>query len=81
MHASGNELFSLLIHVAFLVAGKIHRIRNTERVNLLEKIEHLCLDGEIQRGDGFVADDDRRIERERAGDAEPLPLASREFLG
>lgn len=42
MHASGNELFSLLIHVAFLVAGKIHRIRNTERVNLLEKIEHLC---------------------------------------
>ena len=42
MHVSGNELFSLLIHMAFLVAGKIHRIRNTKRVNLLEKIEHLC---------------------------------------
>jgi hypothetical protein len=42
MHAAGNEMFSLLVHVAFLVAGKIHRIRNVERVNLLEMIKHLC---------------------------------------
>lgn len=43
MHASGNRLFSLLVHVAFLVAGKTYRIQNMERVNLLEKIEHLCI--------------------------------------
>jgi hypothetical protein len=34
--------FDLLVHVAFLVAGKIDHIRNLKKVDLLEEIKDLC---------------------------------------
>ena len=45
-------------------------------LELLEQIEHLSLDGDIQGRNRFVADDEFGIERQRAGNADALPLAA-----
>ena len=34
----------------------------------------------VERGDGFVGDDEPGFERKRAGDPDPLPLATRERM-
>ncbi|MOA48216.1 hypothetical protein D3C78_1709310 [compost metagenome] len=41
-----------------------------------EQVDHLCLDRHVERGDGLVGDDQARVERERAGDADALALAA-----
>ena len=40
------------------------------------QVDHLRLHGDVERGDRFVGNDEPRIERQRAGDAEPLALAA-----
>ncbi len=47
----------------------------------LEQVENLGLDRDVKRGYRFVADDQVGLRRERAGDAEPLPLAAGELVG
>ncbi len=44
------------------------------------QVDHLRLDRHIQRRDRLVGDDEPRVERERAGDADALPLATGEFV-
>ncbi len=39
------------------------------------------LDGDVQGGDGFVADDEARLEGQGPGDADALALSAREFVG
>jgi hypothetical protein len=39
-----------------------------------KKLQHLRLDGHIERRDGLVGDDEIRLRRERPGDADPLAL-------
>ena len=39
-----------------------------------KKLQHLRLDGHIERRDGLVGDDEIRLRRERPGDADPLTL-------
>ncbi|MOA61262.1 hypothetical protein D3C78_1863550 [compost metagenome] len=51
------------------------------RAQLFEQIEHLGLDRYVQCGDGLVADDDRRPERQGPRNADALPLATRELMG
>ena len=46
-----------------------------------QEIEDLALDGDIQGGDGFVADDEIGGEGKGAGDADALALAAGEFVG
>ncbi len=41
-----------------------------------EQVEDLGLDRDIERGNRFVADDEFRLEGERAGDADALALAA-----
>ena len=48
--------------------------------NCSQQIEHLRLDRNIQRGNRFVADDQLRIQRQRAGDADALPLPAGELV-
>ncbi len=46
-------------------------------LEVLEEVEDLRLDGDVERGDGLVADDQLGVEREGAGDADALALAAR----
>ena len=49
-------------------------------LQVLEQIEDLGLDRDVERRDRLVADDQLRADGERAGDADPLPLAARELV-
>ena len=46
-----------------------------------QQVEHLGLDGYVQRGDGFVQNDEAGVQREGARDADALALAPGEFKG
>ena len=50
-------------------------------LELLKHIDDLGLDGDVQRGDGLVADDEVRIDRQGPGDADALALAAGKFVG
>ena len=39
-----------------------------------QQIQHLRLDGDVERGDRFVADDHIRLGSQRPGDRDPLSL-------
>ena len=49
-------------------------------LQVLEQVEDLRLDRDVERGHGLVADDQLRVERERARDPDPLPLAAGELV-
>ena len=46
----------------------------------LQQVEHLSLDGDIQRRDWFIGYDQARAERESARQAHPLTLGARVVL-
>jgi hypothetical protein len=46
-----------------------------------QQIKDLRLDRHIERADRLVGDDEFRVERQRAGDADALPLAAAELMG
>jgi hypothetical protein len=45
-------------------------------LEIFQEIEHLRADGDIQRGDRLVQDDQRRLQGEGPSDADALPLAA-----
>ena len=47
---------------------------------LVEQIQHLLLHGDVERGDRLIGNDQLRLHRERAGDADALALAARELV-
>ena len=49
-------------------------------LQILQQIHHLRLDRHVQRRDRLVADDQLRVDGERAGDADALALAAGEFV-
>ena len=49
-------------------------------LELLQQVDDLRLDGDVQRGDRLVRDDQLRLQGERAGDADALPLAAGELV-
>ena len=57
------------------------QVRGTEAVlQVLEQVQNLRLDGDVERGNGLVADDELRLERERAGDADTLALTAGKLM-
>ena len=44
------------------------------RLQILEQVDDLRLDRHVERRDRLVADDQLRLDREGAGDADPLTL-------
>src|SRR4051812_27733692 len=50
-------------------------------LEVLKKVHDLGLDGDIQRRDRLVANDELRLHCKRSRDGDPLPLASRELMG
>src|SRR5205085_8818083 len=49
-------------------------------LKILQKIDHLRLDRDVERRDRLVADDEPRLDRERARDADALALPARELV-
>src|SRR2546427_9821863 len=49
-------------------------------LKLEEEVQDLCLDRHVQRGDGFVCNDQTGRQGECAGDADTLTLATRERM-
>src|SRR5690606_17701246 len=47
---------------------------------VLEQVDDLRLDRDVERRDRLVADDELRLERERARDADALPLPARHLV-
>ena len=45
-----------------------------------QQVDHLRLDRDVERRDGLVGDDERRLERERAREPDALPLAAAELV-
>ena len=64
--------------------GQVVRDHHVGQVELLlevlEQVDHLGLDGDVERGDRLVGHDQLRLERERAGDADALALAAGELV-
>ena len=48
---------------------------------LVQKLQHLGLDGNVQSGNRLIADDEFRVYRQRPGNANALPLTAGEFIG
>ena len=46
-----------------------------------QQVDNLGLNRDVQRGDGFIADNDLGVEGQGPGDADTLPLAAAEFMG
>ncbi len=49
-------------------------------LEVLQQVQDLRLHRDVERRDRLVADDQLRLERERARDADPLALAARELV-
>ena len=49
-------------------------------LELFEQVDHLRLDRDVEGGDGLVGDDEVRVGRESAREADPLALAARELV-
>ena len=49
-------------------------------LQVVEQVDDLCLDRDVKRRDGLVGDDQLRVQGERAGDADPLALATGELV-
>ena len=45
-------------------------------LQILQQVQHLCLNGNIQRGDGLIADDHFGVQRQRTGNADTLTAAA-----
>jgi len=55
--------------------------RNAEPLlDLVEQFQNLCLDRDVERGDRFVGDEHRGVERERARNRDALTLAAGELM-
>ena len=50
-------------------------------LDLLEQVDDLGLNGHVQRGHRLIADDEFRIQRQRPGNADTLPLTAGELVG
>ena len=50
-------------------------------LKLVKHIDDLRLNGNVKSGDGLVAHDEFGVDRKGAGDAYPLALTAREFVG
>ena len=56
-------------------------VREVEVVlEVVEQVDHLRLDRDVERGDRLVGDDQLRVQRERARDADPLALPAGELV-
>ena len=55
-------------------------VRPNSLLQLFEEVHDLRLDRDVERRDGLVEHHHLRVQRERARDADPLPLTARELV-
>ena len=81
-HAAKAHHHNLVADVAH--DGKVVRYEDKRESEIFLKIHqevnHLCLDRDVQRRDGFITDDKLRSSDQRPRDAHPLRLPTREFM-
>ena len=51
------------------------------RLQILQQVQDLSLDGHVQRGHRLVADDELGLQGQRPGDAHPLAAAAVQLVG
>ena len=56
------------------------KLRLSRACRSFQQVDDLALDRDVERGDRLVADDEARLERERARDADALALPARELV-
>ena len=56
--------------------GQIHLL-----LEAVEQVDHLGLDGHVQRADGLVGNDEGGVHHQRPGDAHPLALSAGKLMG
>ena len=49
-------------------------------LDILHQVDHLCLNGHVQRRDALICDDELGVHDEGAGNAHALALAARELV-
>lgn len=97
VHGTGEQilLFAVLDHVAevhdahlvgyVLYDREVVRNKDIREVvfflQILEKVYDLSLNGNVERGNGLVANDHFGLERERLCDTDTLTLTARELVG
>ena len=62
------------------VVGDEHERQAVALLEVLEQVQHLGLDAHVEGRDRLVADDQRRVEHERAGDRDALALSTGELV-
>jgi hypothetical protein len=50
-------------------------------LQIFQQVDHLRLDGDVQRRNRFVADDEGGVRGQGAGDADALPLPAGKLVG
>ena len=50
-------------------------------LQLLQQVEHLCLNGDVQRGNRLVTDDELGVQGQGTGDADTLAAAAVQLMG
>ena len=63
------------------VVGDDHVAQPQFVLQVVEQVDHLGLDGDVERGDRLVGHDQLGPQRQRPGDADALPLAAGELVG
>ena len=63
------------------VVGDEHVAEMELLLEVVEQVDDLGLDGDVERRDGLVEQDQLRVDRQRPGDPDPLPLAPGELVG
>ena len=78
------------IHDHHAVAHELHHVKivrdehigqSEARLEPADQRQDLRLHRLVERRDGFVEDDELRLEDERARDVDPLPLSARQLMG
>ena len=64
--------------------GEVVRDEEVRQAELVleahHQVQHLRLDRDVERRDGLVGDDELRLDGERPGDTDPLPLPAAELV-
>ena len=69
-----------MFHHRQVVGDENHRELHLAR-EVAQEVQNLCLDGDVERGDRFIGDDELGLDGQCAGDGDALALATGKLVG